>query len=171
MGVTMVMIVMPMIVVMMIVVTLMVVLAQFGGVLVIAMMFMIQSMHVAFAVLMMLMFVMVMLVMTVLVMLMRLLGVCRIGVRTLDHGALHAIAMAAAARIAVARTAAVGAVFAFFLGLAMGALIGFDQRLPVGDRDLVVVRVDFGEGEEAVAVPAVIDERRLQRRFDACDLG
>jgi hypothetical protein len=87
--------------------------------------------------------------------------------------ALDAIAMAAAAGVAVARTAAVavGTVFAFFLGLAMGALIRLDQRLTVGDRDLIVVRMDFAEGEEAVAVAAILDERRLQRRFYARDFG
>ena len=31
--------------------------------------------------------------------------------------------------------------------------------------------MDFGEGEEAVAVAAVIDERRLQRRLDPGYLG
>jgi hypothetical protein len=87
--------------------------------------------------------------------------------------ALDAIAMAAAAGVAVARTAAVavGTVFAFFLGLAMGALIRLDQRLTVGDRDLIVVRMDFAEGEEAVAIAAILDERRLQRRFYARDFG
>ena len=45
-----------------------------------------------------------------------------------------------------------GALRAFFLG---------DERLPISDRDLVVVRMDFAEGEEAVAVTTVIDERRL----------
>jgi hypothetical protein len=71
----------------------------------------------------------------------------------------------------VARTAAIGTVFGFFLGFAMGALVGFDQRLTVGDRDLVVIGMDFAEGQEAVAVAAVFDEGRLQRRFDARDLG
>ena len=81
--------------------------------------------------------------------------------------------MAAAARIAVARAAAAvaGAVLALFLGLAVGALIGLDQRLTVGDRDLIVVRVDFAERQEAVAVAAIFDERRLQRRLYARDLG
>ena len=73
--------------------------------------------------------------------------------------------MAAAARIAVARAATVavrGAVLALFLGLAMGALVGLDQCLTVGDRDLVIVGMDFAEGEEAVAVAAIFDEGRLQ---------
>ncbi|WP_426524262.1 hypothetical protein [Bradyrhizobium sp. McL0615] len=92
----------------------------------------------------------------------------------LDDATLDAVAMTAAARIAVARAATVaagGAVLAFFLGLAVGALVGFDQRLTVGDRDLIVVRVDFAERQEAVAVAAIFDERRLQRRFYARDLG
>ena len=55
------------------------------------------------------------------------------------------------------------------VGLGEGALLLLDQRLPVGDRDLVVVRMDFREGEEAVAVAAVVDERRLERRLDAGD--
>src|SRR6185312_5687330 len=45
------------------------------------------------------------------------------------------------------------------------------QRFAVGDRDLVIVGVDFGEGEEAVAVAAVFDEGRLQRGLYAGDLG
>ncbi len=57
------------------------------------------------------------------------------------------------------------------LGLGDLGLFGLDQRLPVGDRDLVVVRMDFGEGEEAVSVAAVIDEGRLKRRLDARNLG
>jgi hypothetical protein len=56
------------------------------------------------------------------------------------------------------------------LVLAVGARLLFEQRLPVGDRDLVIVGVDFGESEEPVAVAAVVDEGCLQRRFDARDL-
>ncbi len=63
----------------------------------------------------------------------------------------------------MAPRAAVG----FVLGGALGALFFVDQRLPVGDRDLVVIRMDFAESEEAVAVAAIIDESRLQRRLDA----
>jgi len=101
-------------------------------------------------------------------------GECGIGGCVLDDFALDAVAMAAAAGIAVARTAAVavgGAVLALFLGLAMGLLLGFDQCLPVGNRDLVVVGMDFAEGEEAVAVAAIFDESGLERGFDSCDLG
>ena len=97
--------------------------------------------------------------------LIRLGGLSGIDRGVLDDVALDPFAMAAAAGVAVARTAAVtagGAVLAFFLGLAMGAFVGFDQRLPVGDRDLVIVGVDFAEGEEAMAVAAIFDEGCLQ---------
>ena len=63
------------------------------------------------------------------------------------------------------------AVFVLFLGLAMSALVGFDQCLTIRDRDLVVVGMDFAEGEETVAVAAVFDEGRLQRRFNTGNLG
>nr|WP_312000593.1 hypothetical protein [Bradyrhizobium altum] len=81
---------------------------------------------------------------------------------TLDHLALDTVAMTAAAGIAMARPAAMAAVLVLFLGLAMGALVGFDQRLTVGDRDLVIVGMDFAEGEEAVPVAAILDEGSLQ---------
>ena len=45
------------------------------------------------------------------------------------------------------------------------------QRFAVGDRDLVVVGVDFVEGQEAVAIAAIFDEGRLQRGLYAGDLG
>ena len=62
-----------------------------------------------------------------------------------------------------------GVGFGFGLGFRLGLLR--QQRLPVGDRDLVVVGMDFAEGQEAVAVAAVVDEGRLQRRLDARHLG
>ena len=45
------------------------------------------------------------------------------------------------------------------------------QRLAVFARDLVIIRVDFRKGEEPVPVPAIIDERRLQRRLHPRHLG
>jgi hypothetical protein len=99
-------------------------------------------------------------------------GLGRVRVETSDDVALDALAMTAAAGVAVARAAAaLGAVLALFLGLAMGLFFGLDQRLPVGDRDLVVVGMDFAEGEEAVTVAAIFDERGLKRGFDPGDLG
>ncbi len=46
-----------------------------------------------------------------------------------------------------------------------------EERLTVGHGDLVVVGVDFVEGEEAVTVTAVLDESRLQGRLNARHLG
>lgn len=45
------------------------------------------------------------------------------------------------------------------------------QRFAVGDRDLIVVGVDFVEGQEAVPVAAVLDEGGLQAGFDPGYLG
>ena len=104
-------------------------------------------------------------------MFLRLVGLDLIRACALDHVAADAVAVAAAARGAVARSAAVGAVLALFFGFAMGAFVGFDQRLPVGDRNLIIIRMDFAEGEKAVAVAAILDEGRLQRRLYPRDLG
>jgi hypothetical protein len=91
--------------------------------------------------------------------------------RVLDNLALDAFAIAAAARVAVPRAATAGAVLGFFLRLAMGAFVGFDQRLAIGDRNLVIIRMNFAEGEKAVTVAAIFDESRLQGRLHARDLG
>ncbi len=55
----------------------------------------------------------------------------------------------------------------FILGRALGAALFIDQGLPVSDRNLIVVGMDFAEGEEAVTIAAVIDKSSLQRRLDA----
>jgi hypothetical protein len=104
-------------------------------------------------------------------MLIGLSGLRRIGAGVLDDLALDAFAIAAAARVAVTRTAAVGAIFGFFLGFAMGALVRLDQGLAIGDRDLIIVRMDFAEGEKAVTVAAILDEGSLQGWLYACDFG
>ena len=56
------------------------------------------------------------------------------------------------------------------LGARLGALLG-QQRFAVGHRNLLVVRVNFAERQEAVAVAAVIDEGRLERGLHAGHLG
>ncbi len=58
---------------------------------------------------------------------------------------------------------------ALFLGGMLGLLA--KQRLAILPGDLVIIGVDFREGQEAVAVAAIVDERRLQRRFDPGYLG
>ena len=57
----------------------------------------------------------------------------------------------------------------FFLGGVLGLLA--EQSFAVGLRDLIIIGMDFAEGQEAVAVAAIIDERRLERRFYPGDLG
>ncbi len=99
-------------------------------------------------------------------------GQRRIDAGVLDDLALDALAIAAAARVAVARAAAVvGAVFAFFFGLAMGALVRLDQGLTIGDRYLIIVRMDFAESEKAMTVAAILNEGSLQGWFYARDFG
>src|SRR6266700_1241386 len=83
------------------------------------------------------------------------------GVRALHDVALDPLAMTAAARTAMPRAPAAGAVLALLFGLAMGALFSLDQGLTIGHRNLIIVGMDFAEGEEAVAVAAVFDEGRL----------
>jgi hypothetical protein len=100
-----------------------------------------------------------------------LLRIDELGGATLDDIALDALAMAAPARAAMARAATVGAIFRLFFSFAMCAFVGFDQSLTVRHRDLIIVRMDFAEGEEAVAIAAIFDEGRLQRRLDARHLG
>ncbi len=41
----------------------------------------------------------------------------------------------------------------------------FEQLLPILERDLVIIGMDFVKREKAVAVAAILDERRLQRRL------
>src|SRR5690606_18693428 len=69
-------------------------------------------------------------------------------------------------------TLAVGAfaVGALRGGLGFGARVGIvvlaafrlDQRLPVSNRNLIVVGMDFREREEPVPIAAVVDERGLK---------
>ncbi len=64
-----------------------------------------------------------------------------------------------------------GAIIGLRVGCTLVVLFLRDQRLPVGNRDLVVVRVNFRERQEAVAVAAVVYEGRLQGRLNARDFG
>ena len=47
-----------------------------------------------------------------------------------------------------------------------GLGLRLEQGLPVGEGDLVIIGMDFAEGEKTVPVPAVFDEGGLKRRFD-----
>ena len=81
-------------------------------------------------------------------------------------------ATAAAAAIAraaiVAITAALLArIFLMILVLACSFRLGLDQRLPIGDWDLVVIWMNFAECEKAMAITAILNECSLKGRFYA----
>ena len=60
--------------------------------------------------------------------------------------------------------------FGVSLGLCFGGF-GLQQALPVGDGDLVVVGMDFAEGQEAVPVAAVFNESGLEAGLYPNNLG
>src|SRR5439155_25726399 len=82
-----------------------------------------------------------------------LLGCRRHGFAGIDRLALDLRAPAPAGALG-ASVAAAGTAVGLRLGGALGALVLGDQRLPVGNRDLIVVGMDFAEGQEAVGVGA-----------------
>ena len=59
----------------------------------------------------------------------------------------------------------------FCISRALRPLFLRDQRLPIGNRNLVVIRVNFTEGQKAVAITAVVHKGGLQRRLYASDFG
>ncbi len=73
---------------------------------------------------------------------------------------LHDIPITATLRATMPMTA-VPTVVRVCLGRALVALFLCDQGLPVGDRDLVVIRMDFRKCQKAVAVAAIVDKGRL----------
>ena len=75
------------------------------------------------------------------------------------------------AAVAVTTAAASSPTLRFGVGIALVAFFLGDQRLPVGDRDLVIVWMDFREGKKAVAIAAIVHKGRLQRRLNARDFG
>ena len=93
-------------------------------------------------------------------------------------GVLFAARATAAAPAAITVAAAIAAAtiaFAFVI-LVLGFtcmlfLLGLQQGEPVGERNLVIVGVDFRKGQEAMAVAAIFNEGRLQRRLYARHLG
>ena len=78
-----------------------------------------------------------------------------------DAGGLRPLALCRAARAAI---------ILVILGTGKGALF-FQQRFAVSDRDLVVIGVNFGKGQKAVPIAAVINKGRLQRGFNPRHFG
>ena len=83
----------------------------------------------------------------------------------------HLIATAVFAPRTATASAAARAAVDLLLGVAMRALFLGDQRLPVRDRDLIIIGMNFRERQEPMAVAAVVDEGGLERRLYPRDLG
>src|ERR1700719_1526777 len=99
------------------------------------------------------------------------IGVRTMGVRTMgfDRRTLDLVAWATGAALPMGTAS--GAIVRLHLRGPRSALLLVDQRLPVGDRDLIVIGVNFAEGEKAMAVAAIVHESCLQRRLDARHFG
>ena len=61
--------------------------------------------------------------------------------------------------------------FLVAIGRRFGVAIGRDRGLAIRDRDAVIVRVDLVEGQEAVAVAAILDKGGLERGLHPRHLG
>src|SRR5215472_4921483 len=83
----------------------------------------------------------------------------------------HLAANRSTGAFGAAAAPAPGAALDLVVGFALGALLLGDQCLSVGDRNLVVIGMDFAEGQETVSVAGVFDKGRLQRRLDPRYLG
>src|SRR5690606_24568750 len=75
-----------------------------------------------------------------------------------------AVLLAAAATLASVGRSFCAALLVVLVAVCLG--LGLQQRLPVGDGDLVVIGVDFTECEKAVAIAAILDESSLERRLN-----
>ncbi len=88
-----------------------------------------------------------------------------------DVAAGHSVVTAGGLRLGRgARLAAVATAVFVVLRAVIGPLF-VQQGFAVGNRDLVVIGVDFGKGQKSMAISAVIHKGRLQRRFHPRDLG
>ena len=71
----------------------------------------------------------------------------------------------------VATAAAASLTGGFFLLLPLGLGFLLEERLSIGDRDLVIIRMNLGEGKKTMAISAIVDESGLERGLYAGDLG
>ena len=72
-------------------------------------------------------------------------------------------------RIIIIVSVAVGITQPLFFGGMFGFLT--EQRLAILLGDLIIVRMDFAKCQKTMAIAAIINERRLKRRFYPCNLG
>ena len=71
----------------------------------------------------------------------------------------------------MATAAAASLTVGFFVLLTLGQGFLLEERLSIGDRDLVIIRVNLGEGQKTMAISAIVDESGLERGLYAGDLG
>ncbi len=83
------------------------------------------------------------------------------------------IAIAASVAAIAVIVTGLAVVFIIVLGCGRGffLFLFLDEGQAVGNRDLVIIRMDFREGQEAVAVAAIFNEGCLERRLHAGYLG
>ena len=69
--------------------------------------------------------------------------------------------------------ATAAALAAAFIIVLFSLLTGFvfQQSLTIGNWNLIVIRMDFRKSQKAMAIAAIFNKRRLQRRFDPRDFG
>src|SRR4029453_3917246 len=76
--------------------------------------------------------------------------------------ALHDIGILTLRSAARALTVVRTGTFSLPIGCAMIVFFLRNQRLPIGDGDLVIIRMDFGKGQKTVAIAAIVDESCLK---------
>ena len=85
-----------------------------------------------------------------------------LGSVSFERFAAHPVAVAACGRAPTVAAMPPRPPIHLVVGGALCALFFVDQRLPIGDRDLLIVRMYFAEGQEAMAIAAVVDKGGLQ---------
>ena len=100
------------------------------------------------------------------------IGSSGVFVGSIELGCVVFLPWTTAAAAAITRTAIIAIAATLFAGVLLVILVlacsfrlGIDQGLPIGDRDLVVIRMNFAESEKAMAITAILNECSLKGRF------
>jgi len=73
----------------------------------------------------------------------------------------------------VTTRATAAALAATFIIVLFSLLTGFvfQQSLTIGNWNLIIIGMDFRKSQKAMAIAAIFNKRRLQRRFNPRDFG